>query len=177
MTNPSTIVTVTCALLMVATPVRGQDGQEQSQPGTAVEITSFVSLGSAASSGLGTAVRWPLRSNLSIELETERRWAEINALNANVSLLFDLPSVGRVTPYVAGGVGLDQFGLAMDSSQGSVVTQGRTAFTLNAGGGIRVPVHPNWGVRTDARWFNAVGRQAPERWRVYNAVTFGPRAR
>jgi hypothetical protein len=29
----------------------------------------------------------------------------------------------------------------------------QTTFTVNAGGGIEVPVTENWGLRTDVRWF------------------------
>jgi len=35
-----------------------------------------------------------------------------------------------------------------------------------------VPVDANWGIRTDARWFNGLGRDAGEHWRLYNGVTF-----
>jgi hypothetical protein len=53
-----------------------------------------------------------------------------------------------------------------------LIVQPRLAFTLNAGGGVRVPVNDRWGVRADARWSNGIGWAAPERWRVYNGVTF-----
>jgi len=46
------------------------------------------------------------------------------------------------------------------------------ALSVNAGGGIKVPVDENWGVRADARWFNGVGEQAGEHWRLFNGVTW-----
>ena len=143
----------------------------------AQEVTPFVYLGSSTSSGVGAAVRWPLPANLSVELETSYRWAEVNGLNSNLSLLFDFPDIGRVTPYVAAGIGLDQYGTAERSAAGSLVTQGRTAFAVNAGGGIRIRSDENWGIRTDARWLNGIGDRAPERWRLYNGVTFGRQER
>jgi hypothetical protein len=55
---------------------------------------------------------------------------------------------------------------------GALAAQRRTAFAINAGGGLKVPVGDNWGIRTDARWFNGLGRDAGEHWRLYNGVTF-----
>ena len=44
---------------------------------------------------------------------------------------------------------------------------------MNAGGGVKVPVDENWGVLgADARWFNGIGGQAGEHWRLFNGVTF-----
>lgn len=172
MTNQSVLVVLACALLSTATSARAQEGPEQARRQTAAEITPYVFLGSGTSSGVGAAVRWPLASPLSVELETTYRRAEISALSCNLSLLFDLPRVGPVTPYVAGGVGLDQYGTP-EFLRGNVVTRERTAFSVNAGGGIRVQADETWGIRTDARWFNDIGDTGPERWRLYNGVTFG----
>ncbi len=101
----------------------------------------------------------------------------MNALNVNVGLLYDLPRMGVVTPYLAGGIGLDQYGWATDVPGHGLLIRSGTAFTVNAGGGLRVPVDENWGLRSDARWFNGVGQTAPERWRLYNGVTFGRQGR
>ena len=38
---------------------------------------------------------------------------------------------------------------------------------------LRIPIDDRWGVRTDARWINGTGRDAPEHWRIYNGATFG----
>jgi hypothetical protein len=171
------VISISVVMVVMCTAPSAVGAQEDGLHQTsvaAVEITPHVSVGSAASSGFGAAIRWSLGANLSIEGETGQRRGEVNALGANVSLLFDLPGIGRVTPYVASGVGLDQYGYAVGSPQGGLVTQAGTALTVNAGGGIRVPIDNKWGVRTDARWFNGVGKKSPERWRVYNGVTFGP---
>jgi len=180
------IVVCACAVL-VATSARAQDEATGSKSSGAAEITPYVLLGSNSSSGVGASVRWPLVSQLSAELDTSYRRGEIGALNLNFSLLFDLPRVGRVTPYLAGGVGLEQYGTAevvtgslappATVSAANVVTRERTALSVNAGGGIRVRGDQNWGVRTDARWSNGIGWMAPERWRLYNGVTFGRQSR
>ena len=55
--------------------------------------------------GGGAAVRWEIAPKLGVELETDVRRAEITALAIAVSLVYDLPSIGRVVPYAAAGVG------------------------------------------------------------------------
>jgi hypothetical protein len=170
------VVAVTCAVLVVATNAAAQDTGDE-RPPVPVEVTPYVSLGSATSARIGAAIRWSLAPNLSAELETGYRRGEVHALSSSASLLYDLPSVGRVTPYIAGGVGLEQYGEAFEARDGALVTLPKTTVTLNAGGGVRVPVTQRLGVRSDARWFNGLGRTAPERWRLYNGVTLGRIAR
>ena len=162
---------VAVAALTFASPAHAQSAAESTS--SAFEVTPFVSLGSNASSGVGAAVRWPLGSRISFEVDTGLRLAEMNALNVNAGLLYDLPRLGRVTPYVAGGIGLEQYGWATYVPGYGTLVQSGTAFTVNAGGGARVPIDENWGFRGDARWSNGIGRTAPERWRIYNGVTFG----
>ena len=171
MAKQSVLVVLACAILSAATSARAQDDPGQANSRPAVEITPFVFLGSNASSGVGAAVRWPTVSPLSFELETTYRPAETNALGFNLSMLYDLPRMGRATPYVAAGVGLDQYNTA-EFVGGRFVAQRNTAVTVNAGGGLRVQADENWGIRTDARWVNGLGRTAPEKWRLYNGVTF-----
>ena len=171
MTNQSVLVALACAILLAPTSARAQDGAEPAKSPTAVEVTPFVFLGSGT--GVGAAVRWPLPAHFSVELETSYRRAEIAGLSTNLSLLFDLPRMGPVTPYVAGGVGLDQYGTPEVLIDGRVVARKRTAFSVNAGGGVRVQAGENWGMRTDARWSKDIGRFGPERFRLYNGVTFG----
>ena len=134
------IVVCACALL-AAGSARAQDNASDSR--STAEIAPYVLLGSNSSSGAGVSVRWPLVSQFSAELDTSYRRGEIGALNLNLSLLFDLPQAGRVTPYLAGGAGLEQYGTA-EVVGGSVVPMERTAFEVNAGGGIRVRGDQNW---------------------------------
>lgn len=172
MTNERVLVGLVCAMLSAAASASAQNHPESVTP-AAFEITPYLFLGSGTSSGIGAAVRWPLAPRLGLELDTNYRSAEIGSLSSNLSLLFDFPSAGPVTPYVVGGVGLDQYGTA-ELVGGRVRPRGRTAVAVNAGGGVRVQADRNWGIRTDARWFNDLG-QGPERWRLYNGVTFGRR--
>jgi opacity protein-like surface antigen len=109
---------------------------------------------------------------LSVESEVGYRRDTIGALSVSASLLYDLPSIRRVTPYLAAGIGLEQYATAFQLPGGALGAQQRTAVAVNAGGGLKVPVTDNWGIRTDARWFNGLGRDAGEHWRIYDGVTF-----
>jgi hypothetical protein len=82
---------------MAASPAfaQAQDNNGPSSP-VPVQITPFVSIGSNASSGVGASVRWYVAPKLSVELETAFREAEVTGLTSSVSLLYDLPSLGRV---------------------------------------------------------------------------------
>jgi hypothetical protein len=75
-------------------------------------------LGSAAASPVGAVVTFPVTSTLSVETEVAYRRGEggIHALSTSTSLLYFLPRVGRSTAYVAGGVGLSQYGAPVFSS-------------------------------------------------------------
>jgi len=173
MTNRGVVVALVSAMLAVATSARAQESSTPAGSPAAAEFTPFVFLGSGTSSGVGAAVRFPLPAHLSVELETSYRAAEIGALSSSLSLLYDFPRLACVTPYVAAGVGIDQYGFAELSPGGNLLTKTGTAFTVNAGGGVRVRADENWGIRADARWINGVGDKAPERWRLYNGVTLG----
>jgi len=139
-----------------------------------VEVTPYVSLGSYPSSRVGTAIAFRLTPELSVESEVGYRHNPIGALSMSASLLFDLPRLGRVTPYLAAGAGLEQYATAFQLPGGALAAQQRTAVAINAGGGLEVSVNDSWGIRTDARWFNGLGRDAGEHVRIYDGVTFRP---
>jgi hypothetical protein len=174
MTRAQVIAGLAGALLLIAGPVHGQTPPQSPERERGVEVTPYVALGSDGASGFGATIRWPLGNVFGLELETGQRHAERHALTSNLSLVFDLPAMGRVTPYLAAGIGLDQHGYALSTRNGGIVTYARTALSLNGGGGVRVAADEKWGVRSDVRWFSGIGRHAPERWRLYNGVTFGP---
>ncbi len=137
-----------------------------------VEVTPYASLGSYPSSRVGAAVAFRLTPSLSVESEVGYRHDTTGRLSASASALYDLPRMGRFRPYLAAGAGLEEYATGSRRPDGALVSQGRTAFAINAGGGLKVPVDDKWAIRTDARWFNGLGRDAGEHWRLYNGVTF-----
>jgi len=163
---------MTLALVALATPARAQSSGHPHSDSLGVEITPFVGIGSGASHRIGAAIRFAWTQDLGVELETDYRDGEIHAISSSVGLIYDLPRLGRIVPYVTGGVGFEQYGTVAAIPGQGLIVQPRLAFTLNAGAGVRVPVNDRWGVRADARWSNGIGWTAPERWRVYNGVTF-----
>jgi hypothetical protein len=156
------------AFALEAVPVGAQDAKS-------VEVTPYVALGSAAASPVGAAVTFPVTSTLSVETDVAYRRGEgdINALSSSVSLLWFLPRVGRAAPYVVGGVGLSQYGAPVFSSNGPPIgTESRVALTVNAGGGLKVPMNEKVDLRTDGRWFKSFGRQGSEQFRVAQGISF-----
>lgn len=147
----------------------------QAQEAKAVEVTPYVALGTAGASPLGVAVTFPVTSTLSVETDVAYRRGEgrIHALSTNASVLLFLPRVGHSTPYVAAGVGLAQYGAPVFSSDGPPIgTQPRLAMTVNAGGGLKMPMNEKLDLRTDARWFKSLGRQGSEQFRVAQGISF-----
>jgi hypothetical protein len=156
------------AFTLEASPARAQDASP-------VEVTPYVAIGSAGASPVGVAVTFPVTSTLSVETDVAYRRGEggIHALSSNISLLYFLPRVGQTTPYVAAGVGLSQYGAPVFSSDGPPVgTQSRVAMTVNAGGGLKMPMNEKLDLRTDARWFNSLGGHGAEHFRVAQGVSF-----
>jgi hypothetical protein len=156
------------AFTLGAWPVGAQDANT-------VEVTPYVALGSAGVSPVGAAVTFPITSTLSLETDVAYRRGEgnIHALSTNVSLLWFPPRVGQSTPYVAAGVGLSQHGAPVLSSSGHQIgTQSLLAMTVNAGGGLKMPVNDKVDLRTDARWFKSFGKQGSEQFRVAQGISF-----
>jgi hypothetical protein len=155
------------AFTLAASSVRAQDAKP-------VEVTPYVALGSAAASPVGAAVTFPVTSTLSVETDVAYRRGEgdIHALSSNLSLLYLLPRVGQSTPYVAGGVGLAQYGAPVFASSGPPIgAQPRVALTVNAGGGLKMPMNDKVDLRTDARWFKSFGAQGSEQFRVAQGIS------
>ena len=156
------------AFTFEALPVGAQEAKT-------VEVTPYVALGSEMASPVGAAVTFPVTPTLSVETDVAYRRAEGNipALSLSASLLYDLPRVGQSTPYVAAGVGLSKYGALVSSANGHPIgTQSRLAMTVNAGGGLKMPINEKLALRTDARWFNFLG-QGGEGFRVAQGISFG----
>ena len=156
------------AFTLEALPVEAQDAKP-------VEVTPYVALGSAAASPVGVAVTFPVTSTLSVETDVAYRRGEgrIHALSSSTSLLYFLPRAGQSRPYVAAGVGLSQYGAPVFSSMGRPIgTEPRVAMTVNAGGGLKMPMNEKLDLRTDARWFKSFGLQGSEQFRVAQGISF-----
>jgi hypothetical protein len=161
-------VFVIVGLTLEALPVSAQEAK-------AVEVTPYVAVGSAGASPVGGAVTFPLTSTLSVETDVAYRRGEgrIHALSSSTSLLHALPRIGQTTPYVGAGVGLSQYGAPVFSSNGPPVgTEPRLALTVNAGGGLKMPMNSAVDLRTDARWFKSFGRHGSEQFRVAQGISF-----
>ena len=153
---------------VAASPTRAQDANP-------VEVTPYVAFGSAGASPVGAIVTFPVTSTLSVETDVAYRRGEggIHALSSNTSLLYSLPRVGQSTPYVAAGIGLSQYGAPVFSPSGPPIgTESRVALTVNAGGGLKMPMNEKLDLRTDARWFKSFGRQGSEQFRVAQGISF-----
>ena len=156
------------AFTLEASPAWAQDA-------TPVEVTPYVALASSGASPFGVSVTFPVTSTLSIETDVAYRRGEgrIHALSSTTSLLYFLPRAGQAAPYVAAGVGLSQYGAPVFSSDGPPIgAQSRVALTVNAGGGLKMPMNEKVDLRTDARWFKSFGRQGSEQFRVAQGVSF-----
>lgn len=145
------------------------------QDAQTVEVIPYAAVGTAGSSPLGVAVTFPVTSTLGVETDLAYRRGEgnIHALSTSASLLYSLPRVGQSTPYLAGGVGLSQYGAPVFASSGPPIgTLSRVAMTVNAGGGLKVPMNEKLDLRTDARWFKSFGSQGSEQFRVAQGIGF-----
>jgi len=165
-----------CALVafaLAASPARAQNARP-------VEVTPYVAVGSAGAFPFGVAVTFPVTSTLSVETDVAYRHGDgnLNLLSSSASLLYSLPRVGKATPYLAAGLGLSQYGAPVFASTGPPIgTQKDVAVTVNAGGGLKMPMNDKMDLRTDARWFNALGRYGAEQFRVAQGVSFDVRKR
>jgi hypothetical protein len=179
--KPLTMIGMSAAVLLsslLATPAYSQeatDPEATEQKAARVEITPFVAIGSVRSSQVGAAIAFPVAPSLSLETEVGYRGTGgLNLLSMSANLLYWVPKVGRIAPYLAAGAGLEHYPSPHLGPGGEIVPLVRTAFAVNAGGGVKVPVDDSWGMRVDARWYKAVGRQASsEHWRIANGISFG----
>ena len=135
-----------------------------------VELSTFLSVGGLDTSSTGVTARMPIKARLSFEAEAEWRLEDVSGLSASGNLVFDLRKAGRITPYVIGGAGIDRYTVSIDWPQQGSTTQLTSALSVNGGGGVRIPLNARWGMRTDARVSNGIGR-GPTRWRVFYGMT------
>ena len=173
MAQLKTLAWVACVSWLVPTVSAAQVVDPREPVRIPVEVSPSISTGSTGSPGVGAAVRWSLTPKLGVELESEVRWAELTAVNTHAGVVYDLLRIGRATTYAAGGAGVERFAHAMFLTGFPPVIGTGTTLSINAGGGVRVPISDRVGVRVDARWFNPQDDRASERWRIATGVTIG----
>ena len=158
-------------------------------PAPPIEISPFVSTGLGDSAGVGASVRWPISVKFAIEAEAEFRHtdgrlnydtADNDGFNGSLNLIYDLPRLGRATPYVLGGGGLEHWAQPIPIGPYSLtgpppltVSNSGTSFVINAGGGVRVAITERWGLRAEARWSDGWAQGAPESVRIFYGATVG----
>lgn len=145
------------------------------QEASTVEVTPYAAVGTAGASPVGVAITFPVTSTLSLETDLAYRRGEgdIHALSSSASLLYFVPRLGQAAPYVAAGIGLAQYGAPVFGSGGPPIgTASRVALTMNAGGGLKMPMNDKVDLRTDARWFKSFGHQGSEQFRVAQGIAF-----
>jgi opacity protein-like surface antigen len=168
---PVRAASVMCALLVMTATAWAQDAPASpSADRLPVEVSTFLSVGGLDTSSTGVTARMPIRARLSLEAEAEWRIEDVSGLSASGNLVLDLRKPGRVTPYVIGGAGIDRYTVDFGVPQQGTTTQLTSALSVNAGGGVRIPLNARWGMRTDARISNGIGR-SPTRWRVFYGMT------
>ena len=158
------------AFLLSASSVGAQDGQT-------VAVAPYVAVGSEGTSPLGLTITVPVTSTFSVETDTAYRHGEgIHAFSTSGSLLYFRPRIGRATPYLAGGLGLAQYGAPVFSSDGTPTgSQSRLGVSLIMGGGLKMPAKEGVEMRTDVRYYESVRRQGWQAFRVAQGISFNMR--
>jgi hypothetical protein len=155
------------AFMLAASPAGAQDRRP-------IDVSPYVALGTAGTSPVGVTVTFPVSSTFSVETDTAyRRGEDIHAFSTSASLLYFLPRVGRATPYLAGGIGLSQYGAPVISSSGAPLrSQARLRVPLIMGGGVKVPAKEGLEMRTDVRYYESIGGQGWQGFRVAQGISF-----
>jgi hypothetical protein len=171
-----------CALLALAATAHAQAPDPPSRFLNPTEVSPYVTSGGDAT-GIGVTVRWPMTARLSIQAEGEYRNGQrdviryqprSSGINSNLVLLFDLPRVWRVTPFVVGGGGLERH-VDVASFAERADPQWRTghSFVVNAGGGFRVALSDRVGARLEIRFADGWAQGATDSVRVIYGTTVG----
>jgi hypothetical protein len=125
------------------------------------------------SQGMGAALRWSLKPRLALEAETEFRSGRLDTLKGlTANLVAETPGIWRLTPYLVGGAGIDDYRRNRQLPGASVGTT-ELNFAVNAGAGVRVDLKGAWSARADVRWSDGVAEGAKPVMRVLYGVTIG----
>ena len=165
-----TAIVLALSLVVAATAAAQEAPVRPTTDQLPVELSTFLAVGDSDGSSTGVTARMPIKARLSVEAEVAWRLEDVSGLSASGNLVLDLRKPGRVTPYVIGGAGIDRYTVDFGLPQQGLTTQLTSALSVNGGGGVRIPLNARWGMRTDARVSNGIGR-GPTRWRVFYGMT------
>jgi hypothetical protein len=163
------IIVSALASLSATQSARAQNAEPVRHP---VEITPFASLDSSFSVRTGAAINFAWTPKIKIESEIEIDGSN-DAFATSVAALYSMPHTVRVVPYLAAGLGLEQYAFLVTLPLGTGVPVLRLSPTVNLGAGLNVPIGANWSLRSDVRWIGSVGERAPDHVRVFGGITFG----
>jgi hypothetical protein len=160
---------VTAWLLAVAvSPATAQTDQPPADGRRSFNLTPFVAMGDDLAPGAGASIAYPLANWVHLEAEAS---LDTNAARSGLSLVVNLARFGGVTPYLAGGAGVQRDEVD-DGGSGDpwLRTRKKTEFAVGIGGGATMRIGPRWDYRVDFRWYNPKA-EWPESWRVYNGLS------
>jgi opacity protein-like surface antigen len=134
---------------------------------TRFDFTPFFAMGDDLAPGGGAAFTFAWTKRLSVEAEAS---LGTDAGRTSLSLLYHLPTVGRVGIYAAGGAGFQRDKFEGPEPGIGFVTRHKSEFAVNVGAGVSVPLSAKWAWRADFRWYNP-DNEWPESWRAYYGLT------
>jgi opacity protein-like surface antigen len=157
---------------LVAVFAQSANAQADGQPQAAtnppsVLITPFFAFGDDLAPGGGGAFTFPWTGQLSVEMEAS---LGTDAARSSVNLLYDMPRLGRFTPYLAGGIGVQRDEIDSNLASVDFNRPKTTEFAVNVGAGATISIGDRWSYRADFRWYNP-DNEWPESWRVFSGVT------
>jgi hypothetical protein len=156
------------AWLLAVAPATAQTDQPPAEGRRAFTLTPFVAIGDDLAPGAGASIAFPLATWVQLEAEAS---VGTDAARSGLSLVVNVGRLGAVTPYLAGGAGVqrdevDAGALAEPWSR----PRKKTEFAVGIGGGASVRISPRWDYRVDFRWYNPKA-EWPESWRAYSGLS------
>jgi hypothetical protein len=158
-----------------STSAQSRSVSSSATPTSEPRPTRGVPTPSDASTGIGSAVRWPLLGPVNLEAETGYRRTNLSPYHTKVMISLDLPQVGRAEPYVSGGIGIDHYASLDGKPLSNLVLRMGVPLTFTTAAGVRVRLDDERVYRAELRWNKGIGGRPLERWRLYNGITIGSR--
>lgn len=160
---------VRCAFFTIAA-VMAAAPSSWAQDARALQVTPYAALGTGGVSPVGAMVTFPVTSQLSIEGDVGYRHnrrskstlpeQDLNGISTNASVLWSLPRIGRLTPYLAAGFGTTYYRFPAFREGVLFGSASRLGLRSSVGGGVSRRISDRLELRTDARWFIPAGTSA-----------------